>query len=96
MFLFSFVISSPYDALYCNNRALLAPSAVGKSTAQKADTAVKSQPAALEPSASDANLEQMVAVSKPPAATTRRSARSASPAVKLAGSELVGLGCNVW
>jgi len=95
MFLFSFVISSPYDALYCNNRALQAPS-VGKSTAQKADTAVKSQPAALEPSASNANLEQMVAVSKPPAATTRRSARSASPAVKLAGSELVGLGCNVW
>ncbi len=94
--LISFVNSSPYDTLHCNNRALQAPSADSNSTAQKAHTAVKSQPAASEPSASNAKQEQMVAVSKPPAATTRRSTRSASPAVKLAGSELVGLGCNVW
>ncbi|DBB13720.1 TPA: hypothetical protein ACH3X3_000731 [Trebouxia sp. C0006] len=84
-----------------NNRlwrlaALQAPSADTYSIAQKAHTAVKSQPAASEPSASDANQEQMVAVSKPPAAATRRSTRSASPTVKLAGNELVGLGCNVW
>jgi len=94
--LISLVISSPYDTLHFNNRALQAPSADSNSTAQKARTAVKSQPAASEPSASNAKQEQIVAVSKPPAAATRRSTRSASPAVKLAGSELVGLGCNVW
>ena len=80
------------------DRALQTQPSTSGSTLESADEAVAEQSAAPEESRPEdhATGTQKAAPVRLTTTVTRRSTRSSSPAVKLAGSELVGLRCTIW